>query len=302
MGKKVSGVNVMEYVRGPINYYSPKMRSLTPENFSMERIESNFGYKSGYSPIADPVRNLKRLEGELKILRWYFPELAMADFNRSFVTSLSDKIERWILVPRWHKIAPTYIGAVNRVHETISQARDGKFRNVCKNQKKKGEENPYILDENFYLLANTNSYLRHIGYEQRGFGILAVPVQLGYNFRGYSCRYSIQAMDTLEVGMDPFTAGIAILENKKRLLQYEDLWLNCTGGVFQTKADGLFFPCYRVAPFGGAVEYTTYPANHACYARGAGTMFYLPSKTGEVSSSLVNPITTTQLATDRIAS
>ena len=256
---------------------------LTVDYVEEQDLVSRLGYISGYKSDPNVEENLIDLEKELKTLRILFPELKKADFDRSYIEKirlgcikLPVGVERWTLIPREKLIAPTHDEAIKRVHDLIRETRKGRFIDCCEKRK--------LQHDDFYLLDSTVRIFKQLGYEQKGHDILIVPAQLGLRHGGFSPRRSLAVMNALEFGADSYSSGIILLTHPDRLMNYDDLWINCPGNGFFLKNGEILFPCYRFGAFGGCIEYASYPADHASYARGASTLFYIKPQSSVASS------------------
>src|SRR3989344_453808 len=215
--------------------------------FADEEVRSSYAYPEGY--VANPTleENLADLEKELATLRACFPELATADYNRAFVEricrgeiKLPEGAERWTLIPKWETLVAdlpagrqAYGEAGEKVLEMIASKR--KFYNYRDGQ----------------LGAN---HLRQHGKSVEGFGklgdeqkangqpcdILVVPAQFGLRHKGRSVRLVREVFTESEFGLGAFAIGIMVLTHPERLVQWEQLHVDCAGDEFSSDAEGDF--------------------------------------------------------------
>lgn len=199
------------------------IRELSVSNqFADKEVESKYGYLSGYQPkpIAEQVKRLREL----------FPKLGSVDESIA-EQEFSPNAEGWLAIPRWEKIADTYGEAVQKVLDLIKQTRDGKFYNYCENQL--GEA--YLRQS-----TKTTKALQALGEQQSDHDILVVSAQLGLCHRGKSIRRAREVMNASEFGLGAFEIGIMLLTHPERLLNVDDLWIDCAGDEFAPFADGVF--------------------------------------------------------------
>jgi hypothetical protein len=81
-------------------------------NFENEKVESSYGYLSGYKP--------KGITEQTNILHQLFPELGSADELVAQGT-LPLNTEGWFAIPRWQSVAKTYNEAVQKVLDLIKK-------------------------------------------------------------------------------------------------------------------------------------------------------------------------------------
>lgn len=216
------------------------VRELSVSNqYADEETESSYGYLSGYKP--------KGITEQTNILRQLFPGVGFAD-EKLAEGQLPPNAEGWFAIPRWEKIAPTYGEAVQKVLDLIKQTRNGAFYNY-----RDGQLGPQYLRQS----QKSAKAFQKLGDEQKDHDILVVPAQFGLRHRGRSVRRAREVMNANEFGLGAFAVGIMILTHPERLMNYDDLWIDCAGDEFAPDADGGFSrsPYFR---FGGdGVEFGT---------------------------------------------
>jgi hypothetical protein len=79
-----------------------------------------------------------------------------------------------------------------------------------------------------------------LGLEQKDHDILVVAAQFGLRHRGRSTRRAREVMNASEFGLGAFAIGIMLLTHPERLMNYDDLWIDCAGDDYSCDADGLF--------------------------------------------------------------
>ena len=186
-----------------------------PDKFKDEEVESNYGYLSGY-------RKPKSITEQCNILRQIFPGVGFAD-EKLAEREVPANAEGWFAIPKWQTIAPTYSEAVQKVLDAVKLARNGKFNNYRDGQ---------INEERLRQTAKTASVFQKLGDEQKDHDILVVAAQFGIRHRGRSVRRAREVFAVSEFGLGAFAVGIMILTHPERLMNYDDLWIDCSGDEF----------------------------------------------------------------------
>lgn len=221
------------------------------DQFADEEVASKYGYLSGY-------RKPKSITEQTNRLRELFPGIGYAD-EKLVEGALPPNAEGWFAIPKWEKIAPTYNEAVQKVLDMIKQTRNGKFYNY-----RDGQLGPERLRQT----AKTAGVFQKLGDEQKDHDILVVPAQFGIRHRGRSVRRAREVFASNEFGLGAFAIGIMILTHPERLMNYDDLWIDCSGDEFDDPDSVVRFvyaPYFRFS--GGKVEFGTdwfADANDSC--------------------------------------
>lgn len=192
------------------------------DKFKDEEVESSYGYLSGYKP--------KGITEQTNILRQLFPGVGFAD-EKLAERPVPTNAEGWFAIPKWQTIAPTYGEAVEKVLAKISETRKGKFKNW-----REGELGPDYLKQS----ARAEKMFQMLGDEQKDHDILVVAAQFGLRHRGRSVRRAREVMQVNEVGLGAFAVGIMLLTHPERLMNYDDLYVDCAGDEYAPEADGGF--------------------------------------------------------------
>lgn len=228
------------------------------EHFAAEEVESNYGYLSGYKP--------KGITEQTNILRQLFPGVGFAD-EKLAERPVPANAEGWFAIPKWQTIAPTYGEAVEKVLAKISETRRGKFKNW-----RGGGLGPDRLKQS----ARTEQMFQTLGDEQKDHDILVVAAQFGLRHRGRSARRAREVMQINEVGLGAFAVGIMLLTHPERLMNYDDLYVDCAGDEYAPEADG-FFSRAPIFFFDGdrveRVEFDTGWLDDACDGCGSASAF-----------------------------
>jgi hypothetical protein len=197
--------------------------ALCSDLFQNEEIPSNYGYPSGYS--------LKSIAEQTRILRDLFPGLCFAH-EKLAARTLPEGAEGYFAIPRWDKLGSTYSHAVERVLAELSKQRAGKFYDY-----REGKLcNQYFRQEEAF---------QKLDGQQKGYDIFVIPAQFGLRYRGCSVRHAREMMNTNEFGLGAFAVGIMLLTHPERLIDLNDLWIDCAGDEYSPSTDGRF----GIAPF-----------------------------------------------------
>ncbi|MCX6780608.1 MAG: hypothetical protein NT003_00595 [Candidatus Magasanikbacteria bacterium] len=199
------------------------IRLAKPQDFASEQVASTSGYLSGYkapTPIADQVVALKR----------YFSKLGTCD--EVLAVTKAEGTEGSFAIPKWQLLAPTYGEAVELVLAALrAQRGDGKFVSF-----RKGELGPKRLRET----SKKADVFKTLAEQQKGHDILVVDAQFGIEHRGESVRRARVLFQGNEFGLGAFEIGIMLLTHPERLLDINDLRVDCSGDEYSFDADGRF--------------------------------------------------------------
>ncbi|MBI2042193.1 MAG: hypothetical protein HYT21_00345 [Candidatus Nealsonbacteria bacterium] len=118
------------------------------------------------------------------------------------------------------------------------------------------------------LSERTAVALQMISEKQKG-DFLLIPAQFGLTHRGRSVRRVRVVYAPHEFGLGSFIAGCMILSHPERLVQWEQLHIDCPGDEYSPDADGEF-SCAPVFLFhDGKVRFDARWVRHAPAASGA---------------------------------
>jgi hypothetical protein len=194
--------------------------------FEDEEVQSSYAYPEDYK--------VKGITEQTNILRQLFPGIGFAD-EKIAEQPLPPNAEGWFAIPKWETLAPTYGEAVEKVLDAIRKARGGKFYNCCE-----GLLGPDSLRQS----DETVKMFQKLGDEQKDHDILVVPCQFGLWHRGRSVRRVREVMQVNEFGLGAFAVGIMILTHPERLMNYDDLWIDCAGDEFAPYGSFLHAPAF----------------------------------------------------------
>ncbi len=227
------------------------------DQYADEEVESSYGYPSGYKP--------KGITEQVSRLRELFPNIGYA--NEKFAEQVvPENAEGLFAIPRWEKVAPTYGEAVQKVFDLIKQTRNGAFYNYHKDE---------LGQSQLRQSAKCISFFQKLGNEQKDQDVLVVPAQFGIRHRGRSVRRAREVMNANECGLGAFAIGIMLLTHPERLMQYDDLWIDCAGDEFAPRADGVFSKSPYFGFNKGEIKFVTDSVNFA-YDRYGSASAYLP--------------------------
>lgn len=195
------------------------------DKYKNEEVESTYGYLSGYKP--------KPIAEQVEILRWLFPSVGFAN-EKVAEGKLPECAEGWFAIPKWQFIATTYNEAVEIVLAAIREVRKGKFYN---------HRDGLLGPEHFRQTSRAEEVFWLLDKMQKDYDILVVPAQFGLRHRGRSVRRSDEVFTTREFGLNTFAVGIMILTHPERLMDYNDLWIDCPGDEYDDPNSAIRFSC-----------------------------------------------------------
>jgi hypothetical protein len=229
----------------------------TLETFANEEVVSNYGYLSGYKPcgIVPQTNRLCELFSGLG----YANQDLLTQIEKGEVT-LPAGAEGWFAIPNiWKKggqpkIGATYSECIQTVLNLIKKTRNGKFYNY---------RDGSIDERHLRQLAKTKSVMEAISEAQGNPDILIIAGQFGKRHAGRSVRRARVVMTSGEFGLGAFAIGCMLLTHPERLMNYDDLWVDCAGDEFSPGGDG-FFSCAPYFRFDGdKVKFVTYDVDDA---------------------------------------
>ena len=194
------------------------------QKFVNEEVPSSYGYSSDYRH--------KELTEQTNLLRQHLPGVGFTDpdLHERIVrgkVALPEGAEGWYAVPRWQKLAPTYGEALELILKKLGETR--KFCNY-----REGELGPNRLRQS----ERTAHAMDIIGGDQKG-DILIVAGQFGLRHRGRSVRRAREVFKKPnEFGLDSFTIACMLLTHPERLVQWQQLHVDCAGDEYNV--DGQF--------------------------------------------------------------
>ena len=234
-------------------------RVLTASNQpDTEEVESNFGYlsdqRSGYKSFGlqnHPAYKPKAIAVQMNRLRDLIPGVG-ASAEKVAERPLPEGAEGYFTIPRWETIAPSYGEALGKMLALIEKTQNGMFFNY-----RAGNLGPQYLCEHKRSVA----MWKRIGEAQKGYDVLVVPAQFGVRHRGRSVRRAREVMGTNEFGLGAFAVAVMLLTHPERLMDYDDLWINCPGDEYAPDGDGRFagapfFLFYKDETQFDAIDYT----------------------------------------------
>jgi hypothetical protein len=225
--------------------------------FADEEVQSSYAYPKGYK--------VKGITEQTNILRQLFPGVGNA-LEKLALRPLPPNAEGWFAIPKWETLAPTYGEAVEKVLAMIASKRKFyKYRD--------GQLGAEYLRQH----EKTKKMFQTLAGEQTDHDILVVPAQFGLRHKGRSVRRAREVFTANEFGLGAFAIGIMLLTHPERLVQWEQLHVDCAGDEFAPGADGGIssVPFFRF--YGGGVKFSAYWFDFAFELFGSASAF-LPAE------------------------
>lgn len=204
-----------------------------PDKYRNEEEISHYNYFSGYKPkgLTEQTTHLR----ELFFGIGYANQELLAQIEKGEV-ELPANAEGWFAIPTWMKhpeiFGTTYSEALLKVLDVIKQAYEDKFCNYREGQ---------INEEQLRQSVRSQKFFIDIAKAQGDPDILIVPAQFGIHHRGRSVRCSREVFAFNEFGLGAFAVGVMILTHLKRLMHYDDLWIDCSGDEFDDPDSNIRF-------------------------------------------------------------
>ncbi|MEK7076321.1 MAG: hypothetical protein AAB941_01510, partial [Patescibacteria group bacterium] len=216
---------------------------------------SNYGYPQGYAvkPICEQLVALAR----------HFPGLdagSVLACSKELV-GRPQEAEGWFAVPKFEKIGRNYNEAVEKVLDLIDGTRT--FTNYRKGN----------MGEKYLRLSERTMFaLQMLGKKQKG-DFLLIPAQFGLTWRGRSVRKVRYNYAPNEFGLGSFVVGCMLLSHPERLVQWEQLHIDCPGDEYSPVADGRFGNAPYFNFYDGKVEFNTYVVSYPFAYSGSASGF-----------------------------
>ena len=237
--------NLQSIVESQEVVLAPAMAAACPF-YANEEVQSNYGYPQGYA--------VKPLADQLVALSKHFPNLdASSALNSSKeLPILPPGAEGWFAVPKFEKVGKNYNHAVEQVLDIIGKTRT--LYNYRKGQ----------LGEKYLRLSERTAVaLQMLGEKQKG-DFLLIPAQFGFSHRGRSVRRARVVYAPNEFGLGSFIVGCMLIAHPERLVQWEQLHVDCPGDEYAPVAGGVFSRAPVFCFDGGEVEFGTCSVGNAC--------------------------------------
>jgi hypothetical protein len=237
------------------------------DKYKGEEVPSQYGYLSGYKP--------KSLTEQCDRLRELIPGLGRA--NPELLHQIEDgkslpaNAEGWFAIPNWMKhpelFGKTYNEALQMMLDLIEKTRGGKFHNYRKGQ---------LGSDRLRQSALTEKSFGQLIVDQVNPDILIVPGQFGLRHRGRSVRRALEVIgDTpSEFGLGAFAASAMLLSHPERLMNYDDLWIDCAGDEYDDPDSDVRFDRAPFFDFSvGKVEFDAFYVDYAYDYYGSASGF-----------------------------
>ena len=224
--------------------------------FANEEVKSNYGYPQGYAvkPVCEQLIELSKHFSALDtgLVLAYSKELP----------ALPASAEGWFAVPKFEVFAKTYNEAVGKVFDLIAKTRG--FFNY-----REGELGPKHLR----LSERTAAALQMLGKKQNG-DFLLIPAQFGLTHRGRSTRRVCEIIsNSPQFGLGSFVIGCMLLSHPERLVQWEQLHIDCPGDEYSPGADDDFSRAPSFRFYGSEVRFDAFRVGHAYESYGSASAF-----------------------------
>lgn len=201
-----------------------------------EEVLSTYGYLSGYSK----PKGLIQQTNDLRVLfsGLGFANLDLQEQIEDGKVALPTGAEGWFAIPNWMKnpeiFGKTYSEVVQTVLNAIKKARQGKFFNYREGQ---------VIEKQLRQSAKSQKFWQDLATAQDNPDILIIAAQFGIRHRGRSDRRALEVIAGTpgEFGLGAFAVGIMILTHPERLMNYDDLWIDCSGDEFDDPSSDVRF-------------------------------------------------------------
>lgn len=225
-----------------------------------EEVPSHVGYP--------PDHKVRSIEEQTATLRLFFPELG--DANEGLAKrDVPEHAEGWFAIPKWQKVAPTYVEAVKRVLNAIDRTRNSRFHS---------RNDDLTTQRSLRQSAKTEEMFAKICEEQSDHDILVVPAQFGLRHRGRSGRRARRLMPPDELGLGVFAVGVMILTHPERFSHHRNkLWVLCAGDELDNGVSEM--PIFRFPRIDneGEIVLSSTPDNLSSPVSGSASAFVLQS-------------------------
>ncbi|MEI6281059.1 MAG: hypothetical protein WCP17_03630 [bacterium] len=157
------------------------------------------------------------------------------------------------MIPRWQKVAQTYNQAVEKVLGLIKKTSRGMFENCREGQLDFGR---------FCQVSKTENAFYELSVDQGNGDFVIFPAQFGVRHRGRSVRRVREILPSHEFGLGAFATGVMLLTHPNRLLDHNDLYIDCPGDRFDEVASSTRFDHAPLFSFSrGKIKFGAFPIN-----------------------------------------
>lgn len=232
---------------------------LEVETFSDEEegFDAQYDYPPGFAanPISDQIALIwQHFPGR-------YPNQELLAKVKAGTAPLPPGADGWYAILNPRVVAPTYNEAVEKIIEILGSTRA--LENYVK-----GELGTNKLRQH----ARTAHALDLISEAQGNPDILLVPAQFGKRHAGRSVRRARYVFESKEFGLGAFGVANMLLTHPKRLVHYDNLWIDCPGDEYDYDADGKWSGAPLFGFGDGRLEFDTRWADgaHSVYGSVSG--------------------------------
>lgn len=191
------------------------------DQYADEEVETSYNYPPQYrmKPLAKQIETLAKL---------FNLDGTKAYAYASNLPVLPEGAEGWFAVPRFEAVGNTYGDAVEKMISLIAKSR--KLKNW-----REGQFHERYLRQS----ERTQWMMAKLAEGQEG-NILVIPAQFGFRHRGKSVRRARETFYDNEFGLGSLTVGAMLLTHSEREVEWEQLYIDCSGDEYSPNADGQF--------------------------------------------------------------
>lgn len=205
------------------------------DQFKNEEVASTYVYPSGYAivPIRRQIDILMQTFGlslgyTHEFMEKVFPKLTLPDWA-----------EGWFAIPSVDALAARFFPNVKDPAARYSEAVKIVLAKIAKSRSFYNYREGQIEPSHYRMNARTALAMDLIMEQQKG-DILVVPGQFGLRHRGRSVRRAREVMTHPEFGLGAVGVGSMLLTHPKRLVSFNDLWIDVPGDEFSYDGGGQF--------------------------------------------------------------
>lgn len=204
-----------------------------PETFESGEVASEYGYPEGYAikPIAAQVDILMQAFG----LSLGYTSQFMGTVLPTL--TLPEGAEGWFAIPSVSAVAKRFFPEVQNPAEQYCRAVTLMLEKISATRKLYNYREGQITSDRLRQCSRTVEMLTRLAESQHG-DILIVPAQFGFRHRGRSVRKARALFTEKEFGLGAFAVGAMLITHPERLVQWEQLHVDCAGDEFDSDADG----------------------------------------------------------------
>jgi hypothetical protein len=214
----------------------------TPNTYAEQEIKSNYGYLSGYKEthsIDDQISILKNYNWGREI-NW-----GLNDKQKALLEQSPTDSEGWFVVPFDKTMITDYDAEkvvdfgkqLEMVLDFLKQSRNGKLINY-----REGKLGPRYYRRSKRLTQAIRELWKMQGCPE---DVILISAQFGIKHAGRSVNRARVVIRGIEYPIGSYEVCIMLLTHPERLLDFNDLWIDCPGDEYTPDGDGVFSksPC-----------------------------------------------------------